>query len=212
LLAWARTKGDHTLLREIAAYLERQLRVAEQTGLLWYQIKLTLLQSLTLAALGDEEEAFAALNLALRHALLEGYIRVFIDEGESVRTLLGHFRSRLRQQPQNEQNRMLSAYVNLLLTHFGRQRPEEHKPVPNELWKATVQAENLHLLPEPLSEREVEVLRLVASGLSNTEIALRLVVATSTVKTHLNHIFSKLDVQSRTQAIARARELGLLSD
>jgi LuxR family maltose regulon positive regulatory protein len=211
LLAWARTKGDQTLLREIYAYLQRQLRVAEQTGLLWYQIKLTLLQSLTLAALGDAADAFTALARSLRHALPEGYIRVFIDEGESVRTMLGQFRSQLMQQPQSEQNTALSIYVNLLLTHFGPQPSEERKTIPSRLLKPTPKVENLHALLEPLSEREVEVLGLVASGLTNTEIASRLIVATSTVKTHLNHIFSKLGVQSRTQAIARARELGLLS-
>jgi LuxR family maltose regulon positive regulatory protein len=211
LLAWARKKGDRALLDEVFAYLQRQLRVAEQTGLLWYQIKLTLLQSLTLLALGDEEDAFAALQRALRLALAEGYIRVFLDEGESVWTMLGHFRSRLLQQPQNDQNAPLSIYVDLLLSHFGRQQSGERKAIPTEPAKSMVLVESLPLLLEPLSEREVDVLHLVASGFTNAEIALRLHVATSTVKTHLNHIFSKLGVQSRTQAIAHARELGLIS-
>lgn len=65
-------------------------------------------------------------------------------------------------------------------------------------------------LVEPLSERELEVLRLVAAGLSNREIAEELVVAVSTVKSHANHIFGKLGVKSRTQAVAQAKELGLL--
>ena len=66
------------------------------------------------------------------------------------------------------------------------------------------------MLPEQLTERELEVLRLVAGGLSNQDIAERLVVAVSTVKKHLNNIYGKLETQSRTQAIARARELQLL--
>jgi LuxR family maltose regulon positive regulatory protein len=66
-------------------------------------------------------------------------------------------------------------------------------------------------LIEPLSERELVVLRLVAAGRSNQEIARELVVALSTVKTHLNHIYAKLGVRSRTQALARANELRLLT-
>jgi LuxR family maltose regulon positive regulatory protein len=65
-------------------------------------------------------------------------------------------------------------------------------------------------LIEPLSDREVEVLRLIADGLSNREIADRLVIATSTVKSHANHIYGKLGVRSRTQAIAMAQDLGLI--
>jgi len=65
-------------------------------------------------------------------------------------------------------------------------------------------------LVEPLSEREIEVLQLIADGLSNAEIADKLVIAVGTVKRHINNIYGKLGVQSRTQAVARARELGLL--
>jgi LuxR family maltose regulon positive regulatory protein len=67
-------------------------------------------------------------------------------------------------------------------------------------------------LLDPLRDRELEVLRLIAQGHSNQEIAGKLVVGLSTVKTHINHLFQKLGVSSRTQAIARARELGLLDD
>ena len=67
-----------------------------------------------------------------------------------------------------------------------------------------------HRLPEPLTNRELEVLRLIAAGLANREIAQELVVAVSTVKTHINHIYGKLDVKNRTQAVSRARSLGLL--
>jgi LuxR family maltose regulon positive regulatory protein len=63
---------------------------------------------------------------------------------------------------------------------------------------------------EPLSERELEVLRLIAAGLSNQEIAGQMVVAVSTIKTHINNLYGKLGARSRTQALVRARELGLL--
>ncbi len=65
------------------------------------------------------------------------------------------------------------------------------------------------MLVEPLSERELEVLRLIADGLSNAEIADKLFIAQGTVKRHINNIYGKLDVQSRTQAVAKAREIGL---
>ncbi|MEW5956918.1 MAG: LuxR C-terminal-related transcriptional regulator, partial [Chloroflexota bacterium] len=68
----------------------------------------------------------------------------------------------------------------------------------------------LHPLGEPLSERELEVLREMAAGLSNAEIAQRLVIAVSTVKRHINHIFAKLGATTRTQALVKAKELGLL--
>jgi LuxR family maltose regulon positive regulatory protein len=68
-----------------------------------------------------------------------------------------------------------------------------------------------YALVEPLSERELEVLRLIAAGLSNQEIAQELVIAVSTVKSHINHIYGKLGAKSRTQAIAKAQTLGLLS-
>jgi LuxR family maltose regulon positive regulatory protein len=87
-------------------------------------------------------------------------------------------------------------YVSRLLAAFG-ESPQTTSPA--------VQA-----LVEPLTEREMEVLRLAADGLSNREIAQELVVAVSTVKSHINHLYGKLAVKNRTQAVARARELGLL--
>lgn len=91
------------------------------------------------------------------------------------------------------------AYRDRLLAAFG---PRDARSAAPAAQRAT--------LPEPLGERELEVLRLLDAGLSNREIAERLVVALSTVKWYVNSLFAKLDVHSRTQALARARELGLL--
>ena len=88
------------------------------------------------------------------------------------------------------------SYISKLLAAFGESIPER---------SPAAQA-----LVEPLTERELEVLRLIASGLSNREIAEDLVVAVSTVKSHINHIYGKLDAKSRIQAVAKARKLGLL--
>ena len=78
------------------------------------------------------------------------------------------------------------------------------------LEKSEEGSESLQVLVDPLSERETEVLRLIVAGLSNQEIAEELTIAESTVKTHINHIYSKLNVTSRTQAVVKAREFKLL--
>jgi LuxR family maltose regulon positive regulatory protein len=113
-------------------------------------------------------------------------VRTFIEEGESMARLL---RRALTEGTELE-------YASRLLAAFD-ESPQAASPA-------------AQALVEPLTERELEVLRLIAGGLSNREIARELVVAVSTVKTHINHIYGKLDVKNRTQAVARARTLGLL--
>jgi ATP/maltotriose-dependent transcriptional regulator MalT len=98
----------------------------------------------------------------------------------------------------------LKSYVNQLLSSFDTVQPAHHdEPIRNR-------KSEIENLIEPLNEHELEVLRLTAEGLSNREIADRLVVVVGTVKWYLNHIYAKLGVHSRTQAVARARELHLL--
>jgi LuxR family maltose regulon positive regulatory protein len=121
----------------------------------------------------------------------------------SIRSGKGH------QQPASEQKTPLSIYADKLLAAFGplTDRPQIPR-AKGPLWEGHDVVNPI----EPLSDRDREVLQLVATGLSNSQIAARLIVTTGTVKTHINHIFGKLGVQSRTQAVARARELGLLMD
>ncbi len=137
-----------------------------------------LLEAEARQARGDLNAALAALNQVLEIGEREGYLRMFLDEGEPMRALLEQVTGLYRP------------YARRLLLHFG--------PKP-EL-----------ALVEPLSDRELEVLQLIYSGLSNQEIAEKLVVAISTVKKHINSLYGKLGVQSRTQALARARELNLV--
>jgi LuxR family maltose regulon positive regulatory protein len=132
------------------------------------------------------DQAVCTLGRALSVAEPEGFVRTFVDEGEPMARLL---RQALVQG-------IAPSYVNSLLTAFG----ESAQPTP-----PAAQA-----LVEPLTERELEVLRLIAAGLSNREIAQELVVAVSTVKTHINHIYGKLAAKSRIQAVAKAQALGLL--
>jgi LuxR family maltose regulon positive regulatory protein len=123
----------------------------------------------------------------------ENYVRSFLDLGKPMEEFL--LRS-LESQSLSEPH--LRAYASRLLSHFGADVVVESSQPTGET------------LIEPLSERELEVLRLIAKGLSNREISERLFLALSTVKGHTRIIFDKLQVQRRTEAVARARELGLL--
>lgn len=205
LLAWARITNDAALLQETLAYLQRQQPIAEAAGLGWYQIKLQLLQALAYQSLNATKAALTALTHALRLAQPEGFIRVFVDEGEPLRLLISEFRLWIVQQPSTEQNIQLQTYLDQLFANFAR----EQRPQDEPLLRKPPKIQNLL---DPLSDREVEVLQLIVAGLSNSEIAARLFISNSTVKTHINRIFSKLAVQSRTQVFVRARELGLVPD
>ena len=129
-------------------------------------------------------------------AELEGYIRSFVDEGIPMQALL----SQLREQ-QHKTGPIL--YLNTLLAAFQR---ESRAKV------STGGPTKTQQLPEPLSERERQVLQLLAQGASNQEIADELVIALDTVKRHVSHIFSKLGANNRVQAIKLARELHLLGE
>jgi len=141
----------------------------------------------------ETSQALAALERALTLAEPEGFVRVFVEHGPPLDDLLRQAAVR----------GIAVEYVGQLLAAFdtGR-RPGESLPSPST---ATA-------LIEPLSEREREVLRLLATGLSNKEIATTLIVTVGTVKKHLNNIYGKLAVHSRTAAVARARELNILSN
>jgi LuxR family transcriptional regulator, maltose regulon positive regulatory protein len=188
LIVEARTGQRADTLRTATHLLGRLLAAAETGGRTGSEIEILMLQALAAAAGGGLPAALDRLGRALALAEPEGYIRLFVDEGPPMRQLLTTL------QPEAE---ALRAYVETLLTAFPAQ-PDLH---PSSF------IPHLH---EPLTQRELEVLHLVAQGLSNREIGARLCLAESTVKGHNLTIFSKLQVQRRTEAIARARELGLL--
>lgn len=161
------------------------------------QLRVMVLRAVALHVHGAKGEAVQVLGEALALAEPEGFVRLFVDEGEPMRRLLEGFR--LPVGGQRPGSHPQSAYAGKLLAAF------EQPAMPS----ATSQAAQVGMT-EPLSDRELEVLRLVAQGLSNRQISERLFLALSTVKGHNRIIFDKLQVQSRTQAIARARALGLL--
>ncbi len=171
-------------------------------------IEIRVLQALTYRALGDQDRALTALASALVLAEPEGYVRTFLDEGEPLRSLLSDLRSRLAGRPgatdAPDPDRLL-AYISNLLAAFAASEAGT-LPVPS----ADQARRTGPPLVEPLSERELEVLHLVAAGLTNQAIADKLFIAVSTVKSHTNSIYGKLGVRNRTQAIAQARAQGLL--
>jgi LuxR family maltose regulon positive regulatory protein len=187
------------LLQESAGTIDRLL-VRARAGQWWGELlELLTLRCLLYRAQGDATGMLASLEQAIALAEPESHIRDFVDEGEPMRLLLLDFQLTIRQRENTEgRSRQLLIYTDKLLSAFPQPAPVE---------KATSQN-----LPDPLSERELNILRLIAAGRSNQEIAEKLVVAVSTVKTHINNLYGKLGTNRRTEAIAIARELGLLTE
>jgi LuxR family maltose regulon positive regulatory protein len=156
------------------------------------RLKVMALQAVALQAHGEQEKAVHLLCDALALAEPGGFIRLFVDEGRPMAQLLSAA----------EATGMVPDYLGKLLAVF---EAEEQKSEATSYLPPPAQS-----LIEPLSRREVEVLQLIAQGLSNQEMSERLVLALETVKGHNKKIFGKLQVQRRTEAVARARELGLL--
>lgn len=157
-------------------------------------LKAMLLEAIALDAFGRKENALQLLSEALALAEPGGFLRIFIDEGKEMGRLLSETAAK----------GLMPDYIGRVLTAFeiagrsiGESPGRASAPAPQPL-------------VEPLSPRELEVLRLIADGLSNREIGERLFVALITVKGHNQRIFGKLGVQRRTEAVARARDLGLL--
>jgi len=175
------------------------LREMERAGWMGLAIELLALQALALHRQGKTTEALTTLHRALSLAEPEGYVRVFLDEGAPMAELLGQAAAR----------GMAAEYVNKLLAAFEKGRFRSQVPG-SRLTTAPASTLEPEALIEPLTERELEVLRLVADGLSNREIAEALTIAVGTAKRHVSNIYAKLDVHSRVQAMSRAQELDLL--
>jgi LuxR family maltose regulon positive regulatory protein len=176
------------------ALLEPVCRQAEAQG--WHdeQLRVLLLQAQAHAAQVITEQALALLDAALTLAAPGRLVRPFLDEGRPMARLLAVPAGRGAQH----------AFVATLLAAF----PAEDSPL--NLSAAALPALPDQPLAEPLSPREQEILQLIALGLSNQEIGERLALAESTVKGYNRNLFGKLQVQRRTEAVARARELGLV--
>jgi LuxR family maltose regulon positive regulatory protein len=186
--------------RRVVGLLDRLLADAEIHGRTRSAIEILVLQSLAHKNFGRSLRWQAALERALALAEPEGYVRVFADEGAAMATLLRHAYGQ----------GIAPEFVMQLLKSFG------HRTVEQTVARAPSRGLNgghaewrpaLDVLIDPLTPRESEILGLLASGASNQELAQRLFVTTNTIKAHVHHIFGKLGVKNRTQAIIRAQAI-----
>jgi ATP/maltotriose-dependent transcriptional regulator MalT len=204
LIAAGKSDREAGSLDEATRLLGRLLQAAETGGRLGSAIQILLLQALAFQAHDNLPHALAPLERALALAEPEGYVRIFVDEGEVMRLLIEK-QSRNRDHP-------LSGYADKLLAAFA-QPTAAPKPAiihqKSDMIKPEVRPAK-DMLVEPLSERELEVLKLLRSDLSGPEIVRQLSVSLYTLRTHTNHIFKKLGVNNRRAAVRRAEELDLL--
>ncbi len=161
----------------------RLLKQAETIGQVGLAIEALILQALAFQGKKENEPALAALEKALALARPEGYVRLFLDEGEAMTKLLCQVQSR----------QVGNGYAAVLLSMIGK--------------SSTMTQPSMQLLSEPLTARELEVLKLIEAGCSNQDIAGQLFISMPTVKRHISNIYAKLGVESRTQAVAIGREL-----
>jgi LuxR family maltose regulon positive regulatory protein len=183
LLRWLLAGAEYLPALGLAQRLAQKAEAGERRLRL---VELLVLQSLAHLGMKDLQAAVATLARAVALAEPEGYRRVFLDEGEALVRLLYLVKS----------GRDSTGFAQQLLKEFGQ--------------AATPAPVLPQLLVEPLSGREIEVLKLIESGLSNQEIASRLYLSITTVKRHISNIYAKLDVKNRTQAVGRGKEIGIL--
>jgi LuxR family maltose regulon positive regulatory protein len=155
-------------------------------------IEILMLQALASQAGSDTTRAIAALEHALTLAESGGYIRIFVDEGPPMARLL--YEALTRGIAPDYSRRLLATFP---IAEPGQTDPSKSQAPESEL-------------VEPLSERELEALQLIAEGLINQEIASRLFLSLNTVKIHTRNIYGRLDAHNRTGAVARARAFGIL--
>ena len=189
--------------------LDLLVQAGDASGWTGFVIEALAARALALDAQGNAPQAMATLERALSLAEPENYVRIFIDEGEPMRPLIADFRLQIGKRARGTDGvqAKLRQYADRLLAAWQEETKDDRR-------KTKPPSSSFDLGPsslvEPLSDRELEVLGLIAAGLSNREIAERLVVALSTVKTHITNLYRKLGVSSRTEALATARALDLV--
>jgi LuxR family maltose regulon positive regulatory protein len=204
LLARHAASGGRAPLADATALLERLICAAEAGGRTRVLIEMLVLHALANDASGRRHQALGSLRRAVTLAEPEGWVRVFVDEGEPARRLL-------ELLPEAAQP---SSFVHVLLTAATTSPPPSAQRPPDG---AIAEADPGHdtvedasqLIVEPLSAREREVLRYLASDLDGPAIARELSVSLATVRTHTQHIYTKLGVTNRRAAVRRGHQLNL---
>jgi LuxR family maltose regulon positive regulatory protein len=183
--------------RQAKSLLERMLQSAEAQERLGHALEIRILLGCALDALGDRKAALRCIKKAIVLAESQGYVRIFVDEGLPVARLL-------HQLAVNGSNGQ-STYIELLLDAYGNEILKQIEEDRSTRSKSATEADGL------LSERELQVLALIEKGFSYREIAGDLVIALSTVQTHVKNVYSKLNAHSGIEAVTRARELNLMT-
>ncbi len=191
LLAQYKVDRADRSLREASELLGRLLQEAEAGGRMGSMIEILVVQAIAYHMQGDTPAALRQLERSLTLAEPEGYVRIFIDEGQPMANLL-EIAANQGIAPDYARH-LLAALIKVDTLHIPRTKPPLGKP-----------------LREPLSERERDVLRLLATDLSGPDIARELIISLNTLRTHTKNIYDKLEVNSRREAVRRAIELGLL--
>jgi LuxR family maltose regulon positive regulatory protein len=197
---------------EQAAWLASETaKSAHAGGRLGRWTEAVLLHGLALYLQGKISQALPLLEKPLQRAIAEDYRRIFLDEGQRMADFL--------QQAQIDGpgsspgwDSGLNQFIDELLTFFETS-PTTSRPLPARPAKIEpqpAQSELVDFAYQPLSERELEVMGLIAAGLTNQQISDQLYISLNTVKTHVKNIYQRLEVTNRAQAIARSRQLGLL--
>lgn len=192
LIAQARILIQKMRPADALALLTGRMDLARKHGRGRNWLEIILLTAMAMDMLGEHTRSFDMLKDGLTYARSQGFLRIFVDEGRMMYALLQQFPRQFSEAP-------FVDYITCLLNGFPRQAGLREPPCLTDE------------LIQPLSLREVEILRLLCDGLSNREIADQLILSVGTVKTHVHNIYGKLGVRDRPQAIARAVRHGILS-
>ncbi len=199
-ILWSRVWIAQGNASEAIPVLDHALPPAREAGRWGVVIELLVLQALALAMAHQIPPALDALEEALRLAEPERYTRVFLDEGEPMARLLRMVYRSKEKGSREYETRLIEGFLS----------PEAPTPPPS-MGTLSDKASGHPILVEPLTERELEVLRMIIEGYSNQVIAEKLVITLGTVKAHVSNIYGKLEVRSRAQAILKAEQLRLLN-
>lgn len=197
-LTLARVLVDRGKLEEAVFLLSKLLSLAEPQDFVNGVIEILILQALAFDKLGASDNALNTLQKALKLGETEGYLRIFADEGVALAPLLHKYLSWEAGRSCCRSDQVSLTYVKKILTLIGHNYPQLSQPLHRKI------------ISEPLTEREYQVLKLLAEGLNNNEIAEILGISLPTVRTHTSNIYGKLSVRNRTQAVIKGYELKII--